>query len=72
MNKDTIVTALNEKGKKVKFILLDTILVDGNKYAILSESKNDEDAYIYKVKGNNSYELIDDDEEYNKVFDALS
>lgn len=69
-----IVKALNEQGKTIDLILLETFMVNENKYALLTKSENDEEALIYKViekDGNESFEFIDDDEEYNDVFDAI-
>lgn len=69
-----IVKALNEQGKTIDLILLETFMVNEKKYALLTKSEKDEEALIYKVvekNGKESFEFIDDDEEYNDVFDAI-
>lgn len=59
-----------ETMEKVELEIVEDLTIDGNHYVILAPLDEEEDAYIYKVIGEGekaSYEMIEDDEEFNKV-----
>lgn len=57
--------AIDEKGKKITFELIETFGMNDSEYAVL-DSKENEDLYILKIKHDKSGEMtlegIDDDE----------
>lgn len=74
MSDSLIIKVLNEDGEKIELQLIDSLVVDGQKYVLLAPVGEEDDAYVYKAisLGDNkeSYEYIEDDEEFNKVLDA--
>lgn len=59
-----------ETMEKVELEIVEDLTIDGNHYVILAPLDEEEDAYIYKVIGEGekaSYEMVEDDEEFNKV-----
>ena len=74
MSDSLIIKVLNEDGEKIELQLIDSLVVDGQKYVLLAPIGEEDDAYVYRAisLGDNkeSYEYIEDDEEFNKVLDA--
>ncbi|OPJ56487.1 DUF1292 domain-containing protein [Alkalithermobacter paradoxus] len=65
-------TFLDEKGEKIELELVETLEVDGEKYALFVEGENDEDAYVYKLveeDGKEKYVVIEDEDEFEKVLE---
>lgn len=74
MSDSLIIKVLNEDGEKIELQLIDSLVVDGQKYVLLAPIGEEDDAYVYRAipLGDNkeSYEYIEDDKEFNKVLDA--
>ena len=69
----------DEDGIDTEFMVVDSLECDGNSYILVLEAAliDDEDAeamILKKVKedGEDSYELIEDDDEFNKVADLFA
>ncbi|MDU1412671.1 MAG: DUF1292 domain-containing protein [Clostridium sp.] len=60
-----------ETQEKVELELVEDLTIDGTRYVLLAPIDEDsDDAYIYKVvteDGNDSYEAVEDEDEFNKV-----
>lgn len=78
MGDEELVILVDEDGGEHEFYLVDTMMVDGNRYAILLPSEEDEEdegeVIILKIgkdqDGSEVYCEIEDDEEWEKVADA--
>lgn len=74
MSDSLVIKVMNEDGEKIELQLIHSLVVDGQKYVLLAPIGEEDDAYVYKAipLGDNkeSYEYIEDDEEFNKVLDA--
>ncbi|MBR5468506.1 MAG: DUF1292 domain-containing protein [Firmicutes bacterium] len=76
---DTILLT-DEDGIETEFMIIDSLEYDGNKYILVLESAliDDEDAEAMVLKKiaedgeEDSYELIEDDEEFDKVADLFA
>jgi len=74
MEKNKIITVLNENGVKVELELIDAIKMDGKEYVIVGPKESDE-AYAYKsvVKnGETEYLSIGQGEEFNRVLEKFN
>lgn len=70
-----IITFLDEEGKKIDFEVIEIIIIEENKYALLAMVGNEEDAYVYKVveiDGKEEYVAVDDDEEFEMVLEEYN
>lgn len=75
IEEENIIVLVDEEGAEHEFQIIDTIEVDGERYAILLPTdEEDDEAIILKVgtdeQGNEVYYEIEDDEEWEKVADA--
>lgn len=74
MDNTLIITVENEQGEKIKLQLIETIEVDNNKYSLLAPMDEEEKAYIYRAvdlgHNNTRYDVIEDNEEFNRVLEA--
>ncbi|NPV27739.1 MAG: DUF1292 domain-containing protein [Firmicutes bacterium] len=75
LEEENIIVLVDEEGAEHEFQIIDTIEVDGERYAILLPTdEEDDEAIILKVgtdeQGNEVYYEIEDDEEWEKVADA--
>ncbi|NPV90451.1 MAG: DUF1292 domain-containing protein [Firmicutes bacterium] len=78
MGDEELVILVDEDGGEHEFYLVDTMEVEGNRYAILLPSEEDEEdegeVIILKIgkdqDGSEVYYEIEDDEEWEKVADA--
>lgn len=75
---DRLIETVDEEGNIVKFELIDIVLVDEDEYGILvpadSQDDDNNEAVIMKLKKVDEdfvFEYIDDDEEFQKVVDAI-
>ncbi|MDR7484319.1 MAG: DUF1292 domain-containing protein [Armatimonadota bacterium] len=67
-----IITLQDEDGREHRFNLVDTLEVDGRRYAVLlPEDEEDAAAVIFRMEGEDRLVSIDDDEELNRVMAAL-
>ncbi|MDR7521026.1 MAG: DUF1292 domain-containing protein [Armatimonadota bacterium] len=67
-----IVTLQDEDGREHRFNLVDTLEVDGRRYAVLlPEDEEDAAAVIFRMEGEDRLVPIDDDDELNRVMAAL-
>jgi hypothetical protein len=71
MEDKKIITVLDaETNEKIELELVEEINLNDMRYVLLAPTDNDEDAYIYKivnVDGKDTYEMVDDEEEFNAV-----
>ena len=74
MSDSLVIKVMNEDGEKIELQLIHSLVVDGQKYVLLAPIGEEDDAYVYKAiplgENKESYEYIEDDEEFNKVLDA--
>ena len=74
MSDSLVIKVMNEDGEKIELQLIHSLVVDGQKYVLLAPIGEEDDAYVYKAiplgENKESYEYIEDDEEFNKVIDA--
>ena len=64
------ITLLDDAGKAHEFTLVDVIEVASQRYAVLQPEDPDEGAVIFRVEGETLLP-VDDDEEFDRVVDAL-
>lgn len=74
MKTDTLITVVNETGKKVDLELIDTIRIDEDEYVIVGPKDSDE-AYAYKAtikNGQKEYFSIGQGAEFKRVLDKYN
>lgn len=74
MKTDTLITVVNENGKKVDLELIDTIKIDEDEYVIVGPKDSDE-AYAYKAaikNGQKEYFSIGQGAEFKRVLDKYN
>lgn len=64
------ITLLDDEGKAHEFTLVDVIEVASQRYAVLQPEDPDEGAVLFRVDGETLLP-VDDDEEFDRVVDAL-
>lgn len=64
------ITLLDDAGKAHEFTLVDVIEVASQRYAVLQPEDPDEGAVLFRVDGETLLP-VDDDEEFDRVVDAL-
>ena len=64
------ITLLDDEGKAHEFTLVDVIEVTSQRYAVLQPEDPDEGAVLFRVDGETLLP-VDDDEEFDRVVDAL-
>lgn len=64
------ITLLDDEGKAHEFTLVDVIEVASQRYAVLQPEDPDEGAVLFRVEGETLLP-VDDDEEFDRVVDAL-
>lgn len=73
MEENKIVEFMSEDGEKVKFEVVDEIIIEDAKYQILAPLDEDsDDAFVYKVVLNDGKEeliAVEDDAEFYKVIE---
>lgn len=73
MSTELVIKVLTEDGDKIELQLIDSYIIDGQKYSLLAPIGDDENAYVYKAidLGNNKteYETVEDEVIFNKVLD---
>jgi uncharacterized protein YrzB (UPF0473 family) len=79
---NNVIKTVDENGKEHNFELVDVVVVDEQEYGLLlyldedkEENEEEEEVVImrlYKENDEYTFETIEDDEEFNKVVDALS
>ena len=75
---ERIIETVDEEGNVVKFELVDIVLVDEDEYGIMLpvdvETQDENEAVIMKLKKVDDdfiFEYIEDDDEFQKVVDAI-
>lgn len=75
-NKMEFINLLDENGEKVTFQVLDTVMVDEQKYIIVAEDgMNDEDAIVLCMEENGEqcyFRPVEDDDELESVEEAYN
>jgi hypothetical protein len=64
-----------ETMEKVELEIVEDLTIDGEHYVILAPLDEEDDAYVYKVikEGEKaSYEMVDDEAEFNKVVEEYN
>lgn len=73
MGNELIIKVLTEDGEKIDLQLIESYVINGQKYSLLAPMNDDENAYVYKAidMGNNKteYEVVEDDVIFNAVLD---
>lgn len=64
------ITLLDDEGNPHEFTLVDVIEVAAQRYAVLQPEDPDEGAVLFRVEGETLLP-VDDDEEFDRVVDAL-
>ena len=57
----------SETMEKVELEIVEDLTIDGEHYVILAPLDEEEEAYVYKVIGEASYEMVEDEAEFDKV-----
>ena len=72
MTETNKVKLVNENGQVEEFELVETIELDGSKYALLAPIGDEDDAYVYKIvdiEGKEEYFPVEDDAEFERVME---
>lgn len=78
---NNLIKTVDENGKEHNFELIDVVNVDEQEYGLLvyvdAEEKSEEEEEVvimklYKENDEYTFETIEDDEEFNRVVDAIS
>ena len=62
----------DENGKVEEFEVVETLEMDGSKYALLAPIGEEDDAFVYKIvekDGQEEYVPVEDDEEFEMVLE---
>ena len=66
------VKLVDENGRVGEFEVVETLEMEGNKYALLALSGDEEDAFVYRimeVDGQEEYFPVEDDDEFERVLE---
>ena len=73
MSTELIIKVMTEEGKKIDLQLIESFVIEGQKYSLLSPVDDDENAYVYKAidlgENKTEYEVVEDDHIFNMVLD---
>jgi len=73
MSAELIIKVMTEEGKKIELQLIESFVIQGQKYSLLAPVDDDENAFVYKAidlgENKTEYEVVEDDEIFNKVLD---
>ncbi|WBW95380.1 DUF1292 domain-containing protein [Oceanirhabdus sp. W0125-5] len=73
MSTELIIKVMTEDGNKIELQLIESFVIEGQKYSLLAPVDDDENAYVYKAidLGDNKteYEVVEDDMIFNMVLD---
>lgn len=64
------ITLVDEAGQPHEFTLVDVVEVEAQQYAVLQPEDPEEGAVLFRVEGE-TLTPVDDDEEFDRVVDAL-
>ena len=74
MNETMIVKVENERGEKIELQLIDSLVVEDQKYVLLAPVGDEDDAYVFRAinlgENKERYEAVEDDAEIDKVATA--
>lgn len=77
-NENEAIVLVDEDGNEHTFVIVDVVMVDDNRYALLEPVDGDEDeedgAYLFRletVDGAERLVVVEDDEEFERVVAAL-
>jgi len=77
-NENEAIVLVDEDGNEHTFVIVDVVMVDDNRYALLEPVDGDEDeedgAYLFRletVDGEERLVVVEDDEEFERVVAAL-
>lgn len=72
---DEEIVLVDEDGVEHTFILVDVVMVDDNRYALLEPTEGDEDgAFLFRIDTEDGEErlvVVEDDEEFERVVAVL-
>ncbi|MFZ5967870.1 MAG: DUF1292 domain-containing protein [Bacillota bacterium] len=75
MEEKKIVTFKDENGAPVELEVVDTIEMEGDRYALLAPVGEEDDAFVYKIEiidGKEEYVVVEDDDEFERVLEEYN
>lgn len=71
------IVLVDEEGKEHTFTIIDVVMVDDNRYALLQPTDADEEegAYLFRIDtedGEDKLVVVEDDEEFERVAEVLA